>query len=187
MKANNKSNIQGIGCLILFFAPFVIVGLGTFMVSSYGLIKDFQTYSWVQTEAQLERNRFEVDYRDGPDDVDTYKNHLTYTYSIDGQMYQGDRVGFGYSKNNIDRHSEVYNKLKYARKIKVWVNPNNLKESSMTQGTNESTVALFLFSLMWNSLISIFLLPLSIPIKEEEENSIDNWGIESRKKYLSKD
>jgi len=175
-KEENKSaNREGMGCMVLFFAPFVIIGLGTFLVSTYSFFKTIQARNWVKTEAVIEHTNLNVSRANRADDVDTYKNSISYVYTIDGQKYRGDQVGFGYSQNNIDRHHQVARKLKYLHKIKVWVNPNNPVESVLTKGTNDSAIGLFLFSLMWNSLIGVFLIPLIIASRlDDEKNEVLN-------------
>jgi len=161
---NNQNKIssdrKGVGCLTLFFFPFVLLGLGTFLFSSYYFFKSIQASTWQKAEAQIIYTNLDKKKAHRIDDVDTYENKAEYLYAIDGQEYKGNKIGFGYSQNNFDRHFQVSEKLKYAHKITVWVNPRNHSESVISKGINNSTIGVFLFSLMWNSLVGSFIVPI---------------------------
>jgi Protein of unknown function (DUF3592) len=154
-----KNNILGIGCLTLFFGPFVVVGLFTLYLSVHGIYKSQVSKKWTKTIASVDTIDFESSSSKGTTSLETA---IKYHYSVDNKTFKGNTIGFGYGMNNIDFHSEIFEKLKYAKKIYVYVNPSDAAESVITTGLNNSLVGISIFTLMWNFFIGIFIGPIFI-------------------------
>lgn len=105
---------------------------------------------WLPHEAKMLDTKFEEEKGSG-DDPDTYITIVSYQYQIDGKVYMGNRVGFGYIQSNMDRHWQLYEKLKYAKKVRVWIDPNDPGESVLVKGWTESSVFFILFTFVWVS------------------------------------
>ena len=111
-----------------------------------------QMKNWEPHKAKVLNVRLDKKDRDD-DDPDTYRVTISYEYQIEGKKYEGDRIGFGYFHSNMDRHFQVAEKLKYAKQIRAWVNPNQPNESSITQGWNETAVFFLFFAMVFASII----------------------------------
>lgn len=134
---------------------FVILFFGA--ISAFLLWKAGNIYydinhmkDWVSHEAKMLEVRFE-EHEGGGDDADTYITIVSYQYKIDGKVYMENRVGFGYLQSNMDRHWQLYEKLKYARKVRVWIDPNDPDESVLVKGWTESSIFFILFTFVWVS------------------------------------
>lgn len=151
------------GCLIAFALPFLIVGAGTFGYSVFSLLESLPTRSWQPITATVNECKFES----SQDSESTSERvFLTYTYQFGGQMYTSNQIGIGYSTNNVEDHWALYEVLKNAHKILVYVNPKNPAKAVVVRGTNNSTFFLFLFSIMWNSILAVFAVPIFLARKE---------------------
>lgn len=110
----------------------------------------YRMKDWRQVEAQVLSSSLDINK---DDEVDTYRSLVSYQYPFEGKRYQGDRIGFGYMHSNMDRHVEVADKLKYAKRIKVWVDPLKPEESAIAQGWNQTAVFFLCFSLLWTGIV----------------------------------
>jgi hypothetical protein len=145
-----------VGCLIMFIIPFVVIGLGTFGYSVYRFLESIPTHSWQATPARVTECRIEtVEDSEG----NSYKVHLNYRYTVAGKTYTSSRIAIGYSTNNVEDHWALYEVLQTAAIIQVYVNPKNPHQAVVVKGTNNSTLFLFVFSIMWNSLLAAFAIP----------------------------
>jgi len=144
------------------FLYLIFIGFGLFLLWRVGkTLNDIhQSKDWVEQEATLQWTRFNT-YEGNDDDPTTYGNNVLYKYTIDGQSYKGDQIGFGYGKSNIERHHQIAEKIKYAKRIKIWINPNNPSESTITKGINESVLFTSFFALIWNCLFIGVLIGLA--------------------------
>lgn len=151
-----SKKIAAVGCLIMFLAPFLILGIGTFTYSVFGLLQGLTTVYWEPTTATI--NECSIL---NSEDSESYSQEviISYTYMFAGKTYIGTRISIGYTLNNVEDHSELFEKLKNAEKILVYVNPYNPSKAVIVRGMNNSTFFLFLFSIMWNSLLSVFIFP----------------------------
>ncbi|MBF6658725.1 hypothetical protein C3B49_10550 [Flavobacterium columnare] len=68
----------------------------------------------------------------------------------------------------MEDHETLFNKLKIAKKIRIYINPYNYSDSILVRGLNDSIIKMLIFSIMWNSLLSLFLIPLFT-----KENSVN--------------
>ncbi|MFK7934563.1 MAG: DUF3592 domain-containing protein [Saprospiraceae bacterium] len=107
-----------------------------------------QMRNWVPHEAKLMDVQLDIDYGTD-DDADSYVNIVSYEYQIAGKAYNGKRISFGYGRGNVDRYFEIHDKLKYAKRVNVWVDPNDSTESAMAQGWSDSAVFFAIFTLTW--------------------------------------
>lgn len=146
MKFNFGSLILGAGALFLIWK----------VADTYHKIN--QMKNWEAYEAAVLNTRLDKKVDSFDEDPDTYRVIISYQYEVDGQRYKGDRIAFGYFHSNMDRHFQVAEKLKYAKRIRVWVNPDEPNESAITQGWNETAIFLLFFAMAFSSIIffSIF-------------------------------
>ena len=166
-KILTKETFSGWGCLILFIGPFVVVGLFTLYLSARCIYKSQVSKSWTKTIGSVENIKYETS-----SDDDSQKILIRYSYNWGNKTYSGENIGFGYSMNNIDSHSAIFEKLRYSKKINIFVNPRNIEESVITTGLNDSLIGISIFTIMWNSFIGILIIPMFFQNKLKLENEI---------------
>ncbi len=93
-----RGNVGAVGCLALFALPFALVGAGAGVFFVLDVWQWWDARSWTPTPAILEH--VHLDTNDSGDST-TYLAEATYRYTLGGQEYTGDRVGFGRSHDNI--------------------------------------------------------------------------------------
>lgn len=115
-----------------------------------------KTKGWIAHEGTLLSSR--LDIKDKTDDnPDTYKVMVSYQYQVDGKYYTSNRLSFGYMHSNLDRHIELADKLKYARKVTVWVDPQEPAESSLIKGWSETALFFMMFTFIWTCGLGGFM------------------------------
>lgn len=152
------TKIKGYGCIGLFFLPFILVGIGTLGYSLINIYNSERAKNWTKVTATVENLKLE--YESDSDGDWTEVVNIRYKYAINKKEYLGSKIAFGYGGNNTEGHSSLFSRLENAKKIVVFVNPGNSSEAIIIPGINNSTVGLLIFSIMWNSLLSIFFIPL---------------------------
>ena len=168
LKTGDK--IKSYGCIGLFFLPFVLVGIGTLFYSLFNIYNSQKTQDWTRVIADVQNVK--LDYHDDNDGGGTYVVNINYKYIINNKKYSGNRIAFGYGGNDTDDHSSLFSRLENAKRIVVFVDPNDGSEAGMIKGLNNSIIGLLIFSIMWNSLLSIFIIPLFI--KKETNINLKN-------------
>lgn len=149
------------GCLVLFFIPFICIGLISMF---YSINKGYEGYSsrdWERTRANVEKVDFEIRTSSGRNSGTSYLVNIKYNYLINNKRYTNDKVSFGYGANNTDNHSQIYRVLEAAKTIVVYVNPKDPNEAVIVPGINNSIKGIFVFAIMWNScvlVLSVFFL-----------------------------
>ena len=139
-----------------FHFGYLILGAGAlFLIWKVGdtFYKINQMKNWESHEAKVLSVRLDKKRDSNGDDPDTYRVIISYEYQIAGEKHKGDRIAFGYFHSNMDRHFQVAEKLKYAKQIRVWVNPDQPNESAIAQGWNETAVFFLFFAIAFSSII----------------------------------
>lgn len=154
----DANKIKGYGCFGLFLLPFVLVGVWTLFYSLYNIYNSQKTADWSKVTAIVED--IKLDYNSDSDGGGTYVVHIRYKYKVHNKEYLGDKIAFGYGGNDTEEHDLLFSRLENAKKIVVFVDPNNNSDAIIIRGINNSIIGVLIFSLMWNSLISIFVIPI---------------------------
>ena len=149
---NKEGSKTNLGCVILFLLPFFIVGVWSLYVSLNGLYLQSKVINWIPVESVINNVEFvRTPTRRG----ETFETKCNYNYKIQGKTYANNNISIGYRKNNTENHRKLYDILIYANKVTAYVNPNNYNESTLTRGSNSSTISLLIFSLLWNGFIVV--------------------------------
>ena len=124
--------------LTLFLSLFV--GIGIFFARRVirRIHKIEEAKNWAPTEARILHVEME-------DDGDTQEIHLKYEYEFRGIRYEQTQIGFG---NEVSYN--VYDKLKPAKKIIVYVNPRTPQEAVVIRGLTSTLMGSIRFVLVWN-------------------------------------
>ncbi|MFH6999577.1 DUF3592 domain-containing protein [Flavobacterium sp. FlaQc-57] len=152
------TKIKGYGCIGLFFLPFILVGIWTLFYSLINIYNSQKTEGWNKVPATVEH--VQLEYNSDSDGGGTYEVHIGYKYVINNKRYFGNKIAFGYGGNDTEGHSSLFNKLENSKKITVFVDPKDNSNAIIIRGINNSIIGVLIFSIMWNSLLSIFFIPL---------------------------
>jgi hypothetical protein len=119
------SNRTGVGCLVLFAAPFAAVGVTAFVWAASTLLEWRAASRWVEVPAQLVS--LELEEHDG-DDSTTYETTASYRYRYAGQTYTSERVAIDSGADNIgDFQHRLYYELRAAHErnapVTAYVDP----------------------------------------------------------------
>ncbi len=122
---------SGLGCMVLFAAPFALVGL----VVDLSLLKlgydDLQMHSWRETPCTiLAAELIEVHGSDST----TRRITARYRYSVDGVEHDGRRVSLDFGSDNVGTwHQRTFSELEEYRNsgqpFRCFVNPGRPEES----------------------------------------------------------
>ena len=115
----------------LFALPFFGVGVWMLWSVSNTFYDAWQMQNWAQVEARLITAGYETH---SGDDSDTYEVYARYTYSYNGGIYTGDRVGIASGADNIgDYQTDTGNALSAllarSQPVTVRVNPEDPSQS----------------------------------------------------------
>jgi hypothetical protein len=153
------TRMEGYGCLGLFFLPFVLVGIWILGYSLNNIYNSQKTGDWIKVPATVAHIKLDYDNdTDGGDGI--YEVKIGYKYKIGNKEYLGDKIAFGYTASNGKEHVALFSKLENAKKISVFVNPEENSDAIIIKGINNSIIGVLIFSIIWNSSISFFLIPL---------------------------
>jgi hypothetical protein len=151
-----KQKRKAIGCMILFFIPFVLIGLGTLGLVAYQFGKVLQAKSWKPANATVRS----VDWvSSSGSESTTYAIEIQYEYFFGTKSFTGDAVSFNAGMNNIEHYGPLYDKLNHSKVIQVYVNESDPTESVVVRGVTNAMTGMAIFALMWNALLLTFLLP----------------------------
>lgn len=167
-----KTKVKKWGCVSLFFAPFVFVGLFTLFSGLKSVYDVIRSEKWIETEARIIDLEIEYNSRGN-----SKKVLISYEYEFEKQKYKGNQLLFGYSMNSFESHGQLYNILSEANKIKLFINPETPKESVIIREFNKGILFLLVFSIMWNSIVFFFLFQLLSKKKETEVRQKNRLGL----------
>lgn len=160
------SFLKNYGCATLFIAPFLLLGVGTFLYPIYEGARGLVMNDWKEVEATIQDVKMITtnNHKGGSSE----KVVPIYEYKYNGVTYKSSEVAPGYGSNNTEAHEDLYELLRKSKKIIVRVNPDNPTQAVIVKDINMSTIGIFLFSILWNSLLGIFIAPRFFKVAEEE-------------------
>ncbi|WP_197493166.1 DUF3592 domain-containing protein [Woeseia oceani] len=117
--------------LSLFGLPFFAVGLWMSWSISAAFLDYWQMQDWQSADAQLHTAGYRTHQGD---DSRSYEAYATYSYTINGQSYNGSRVAISGGADNIgdyqtDTGNRLATTLAQGAPITVYVNPGNHSEA----------------------------------------------------------
>ena len=84
------------------------------------------------------------------DEALTLEVKVRYGYSVEGRVYEGTRVAFGYCGSSLlEQHHKIYEKLWPGSPVKVYYNPSNPKDSVLLPGFNRSVFWTLAFAILF--------------------------------------
>lgn len=152
--------------VVIAFSPFILMGLGLFLFPCYLIIRSLQAKSWTPTKASIDLVNLTNDTGNSE-----LEKAFQYTYFVETKKYVGSNISFGLNQSDVENNYQLFNTLKEAKKIIVYVNPNNPHESVVLRGFAYTYPGLLIGSFMWNSLVAIFVIPVFFE-KVKDENPL---------------
>lgn len=112
--------------VVLFGLPFLAVGLGASYLLLSTLYEHYRAQKWVEVPARI--RSLDLEHRRGSKGGTTYKVVATYAYAYGGRAYEGDRVGFSSSADNVgswhrDTHKELRQAWTRGKTVPCYVDP----------------------------------------------------------------
>ena len=138
--------------VVWFLGFFICIGLVMLVFAVYGSIRSIHASRWPAVAARLLSAELETDF--GKNGRVSYRVRVRYEYGVDGIVYSGDRVAFGYhGSSERGRHRAILNKLKAAENLQVRYSPSNPSVSTLSAGFHEFHQSSFAFAALWLSLL----------------------------------
>lgn len=165
MIANLKDKIKNFGWPISITLLFGAICLAILVLSCYQIFKAEKTKSWRQAQANVKKVDYKThDYHSsGRNSVTTYETLVTYEYWINSKKHIGNKIAIGYSISNVEEHDAVFATLDNAKKIVIYVNPDNAEEAVIVTGINNSIIFFLEFAIFFNSVFFLAILGQSFP------------------------
>lgn len=142
--------------LIVFGLIFFAFGFGFFTFSAIPNIYDgWKMQSWSATQATLTAGDLKISYSDN---TRTYEAVGNYNYSVNGQVYNNDRISLSDGSDNIGNFQEhlgsiLVRRYKSNTPITIWYNPNNPAESIVNRDIRWASVGFkFIFLLIFGGI-----------------------------------
>ncbi len=129
---------------------FYLIGFGLLGYSLSIAYRSTKAASWPTTPGKITQLDLHVSHGRGT----TYEVRVKYDYMVNGAVYEGNRVAFGYGgSSGKEAHDELYDRLKDAKGIEIRYNPTNPSESCLSCGLHRSITAIFAFAIFWLGFI----------------------------------
>ena len=162
-----KKIIKEWGIVTLIYAPFVYLILYFFSNSFLNIYKTEIARNWIPVAAEIKLVSFNLErlYSNIHDEYVSNINVVTkYSYKINNKIISGNKIAFGYDEESFDDDvdMEIFNKLENCKLVMIYVNPNNENEYVISPGLNNSIFRNLIYTLMWCTFISLFIIPKSL-------------------------
>jgi len=121
----------------IFPLVFVAVGVGMLVIGVIGLRQAAASRDWPTTQGVILSSAVERVRRNDPDRgfTTTFHARISFSYSVGGEPYTGDRVGVGDYGRNTNHHARsVVRKYPVGSQVTVYYDPNRPQSSLLEPG-----------------------------------------------------
>ena len=127
-----QSPFQNAGCLVGFFAVFLLAGLGFGAFFAVPAWHVFQARAWTPVPCEILESHVETH---PGDDNDTYSIEVRYRYEVAGRSYTSDRYTFlGGSSSGRESKQRVVDSLPAGARTTCWVDPEDPSQAALKRG-----------------------------------------------------
>ncbi len=141
---------------IIISLCFCAVGVGILCSGINNLMMANQAKTWPTTEGTIKSSTCAYYYV--MSESSSYFTHVTYSYTVAGKSYQGDRIAFGYSGSWWrSPNQKIADRLSSATTVLVRYDPDKPSMAVLSCGLNGSTVRT-LFTGSWLLLMTAVVL-----------------------------
>ena len=128
-----RNKLKGRGCLGLFFAVFLLIGLGATAALLWPIFDILQARSWRETSCTILSS--EVESHSGSKGSKTYSIAVSYEYFVDDQRYVSTRYKFmSGSTSGYNGKAEIVSRLSPGTKTVCYVSRKNPAEAVLERG-----------------------------------------------------
>ncbi len=153
-----SSKNRKFGCGGIFLIVILLFFSGILIYSLFITSKSFLVYSWPQVEAEI---LFSNTESSSSSTNTTFRTISEYKYQFEGKQYSNDGLAVGYGFNdNVENNGEIRQLLEEGVLVKAYVNPGEPQEAYLVAGLHHSIVFALIFTLMFGTLISFFVVPI---------------------------
>ncbi|MGL6074804.1 MAG: DUF3592 domain-containing protein [Fimbriiglobus sp.] len=144
------------------FGVFYLVGFYLLWYAVWNAWRSRQAAKWPITPGTVSH----VEVIETPGEDTYYQVKVEYHYSVDGEVYQGSNLAFGYFiDSEREYHEAIYERLKQAKTVGVRYHPKQPSRSCLSFGIHPSIRLYFFLSLLWLSFFTggfvlLFVTPL---------------------------
>lgn len=134
--------------LIAFFSLFFFTGLFYFKRGLKEKMKYKSCETWKKVNATVLSKEFRK--KTDSDSPNIYSVDVSFRYTYLSNAYENNQICFGYSPSSIyEFHYQIYDRIKKANEIEVWINPLNAQESVIVKGIAQSNNFISNFGLVF--------------------------------------
>lgn len=156
MATSSSGSGKVTGFLLLFSLPFAAVGVGTGIWMVLGVVQFERMQSWVQTPATITSAKLES--HRGDKGSTTYQAVATYSYTVGGRPFTGQRVGVLGGNDNIgrfqqDAYAELKQHLDQHTPFRCFVNPDDPAQAVLYRNLRwEMSAFITMFACLFGSV-----------------------------------
>jgi hypothetical protein len=152
-----KLHMNGIVALL---SVFYLVGFGLLGYGLWNARRSTKAAAWPSAPATITHLAIETRTNRGM----SYELKVRYTYTVDGRVYEGDRLALGYAgSGGRAAHAEIQRTLSRAKNVAVRYDPSNPAVACLSFGLHRSIQLMLAFSLMWLSFVIGFTVVCGCP------------------------
>jgi hypothetical protein len=142
------------------FILFTLLGLASLaasLISAYSLFLAFQSQNWTPLEATVEKTEIITSKSSNKNGKNSYKTTVLYTYVMAQKQYTGEDICLANFISGRADYNEVFYKLNGAKKIRIFVNPDNFNQSVIVNGFSYNIFILLYITLFSSYILFVFL------------------------------
>jgi len=159
----------------LFPLPFIVVGALTLYLGGRSVYRAKESVTWPMTEGRIQNST--VEYHRGSKGSGTYRAEVLYTFTVEGQIYRGNRVAFGdYGSSNPSHSQHIVNRYPKGAVVPVRYRPTEPDICLLEPGVQGQTWFLPGFGLVFflaGTLMAVFL-PRALKKQETTDQETNN-------------
>lgn len=125
-----------------------------------GIVKARSVASWPAANATIKKVKLRKHV--GHKGKKSYKVLVDYEYDVNDKRFQGNRIHPAYSQSNAEGHHPLHAKLKNARVVKAYFNPENPAEAYIVSGSYSDHLSRLFVYLMCFSFSALLLFYLCV-------------------------
>ena len=120
----------------IFPWPFFIAGAVTLCFGVRGVVRARASVRWPTADGKVVSSSVESDHSSGGNGGGTtYQAEILYEFSVDGTIYNGNRVAYGdYGSSNPSHARNIVNQYPVGKELTVYYMPSEPEESLLEPG-----------------------------------------------------
>lgn len=153
--------------LIMGTIASTVFGVIPFAIGVYNLAKSQSSLRWRASVATIMSIDLESKTRTPKDDdgrertTTTHEALVEYRYQWSGGNHTATRIRFGYQSTSAYKyHKKIYDKLKNAHEVNIWINPKKPEQATIVNGYSGGTKGILIPLFIGYCVLSMAFLML---------------------------